>query len=108
MAKITPYEIISPPLSMLSHLKTAANNSALHTWVLENIANCDTLVMSSELFMYGGLIASRISNETKVPILVRFVELVAYKQKFPKLKIFISNVIMRIPAYNGDFEVCIR
>ncbi len=101
---MTPYNVITPPVNIISHLKVSANNTALHSWIKENIASCSHLIMSSELYLYGGLIASRISNETETIVLDRLKELVSIKQAYPQLKIYISNVIMRIPSYNGDFE----
>ena len=62
------------------------------------------MIISAEMFLYGGLISSRISNDTTATILTRAKKLLSYSMTFPDLKMYISNVVMRIPAYDGDFE----
>ena len=53
-----------------------------------------------EMYLYGGLIASRTSNDTTEEILERWKKL----RNSPKPKMLASSVVMRIPAYNGDEE----
>ena len=98
----------------------------------ENIAKADIFLASAELYLYGGLIALvhwfrklplifsvlevvmtvkrypnmvLYSNNSTVQLIVdRLQKIVAYKEKYPQLQIYLSTVVMRIPAYNGDFE----
>ena len=56
------------------------------------------------MYLYGGLIQSRISNDTTNEVLTRWERLKELKNNYPDLKIFASNVVMRIPSYDGDFE----
>lgn len=62
------------------------------------------MIVSSEMFLYGGLIASRISNDTTADIQMRAQKLLNYQVQYPNLQVYVSTVVMRIPAYNGDFE----
>lgn len=50
------------------------------------------------------MIASRISNDTEAQIQTRLNILLNYKKLNPKLKLYASSVVMRIPAYNEDVE----
>ena len=55
--------------------------------------------------MYGGLITSRESNATTAEVETRARRITMLKGAYPQLKgVFASSVIMRIPAYNGNFE----
>ena len=56
------------------------------------------------MLLYGGLIQSRISNDTTDEVLARWEKLKLLKNQNENLKIFASNVVMRIPSYDGDFE----
>jgi hypothetical protein len=56
-----------------------------------------------EMYLYGGLIASRISNDSETEIKLRIDRLEQLKRDNPKLKIYASAVVMRIPAYDNDF-----
>jgi hypothetical protein len=59
LARVTPFNILTPDRSLLPSLKQPAPLTELHQWVDENVANCDAAIVSSEMFLYGGLIASR-------------------------------------------------
>ncbi|CAF5207837.1 unnamed protein product, partial [Rotaria magnacalcarata] len=64
-----------------------------------------SLLISTEQLIYGGLINSRISNTSYDELNSRLNTLVGLKREFAsKLQIYLSSVIMRIPAYNEDFE----
>ena len=104
LAKVTPYCILSPPVELLPSLKIPGNIEGLHQWVDDNIVNANSMIVSAELFLYGGLIGSRISNETTSVILKRASKLLSYSNLYPDLEVYVSNVVMRIPSYNGDFE----
>lgn len=56
------------------------------------------------MYLYGGLIASRISNDTQAEISKRLDSLELRKVFNKGLKIYASAVVMRIPASDGDFE----
>lgn len=60
--------------------------------------------MSMEMYLYGGLIASRISNDSESVIKERINRLESIRLTNPYLKIYASAVVMRIPAYDNDFE----
>jgi hypothetical protein len=100
----TPYCIITPDTNILPSLKQPAQIDALHTWVDNNIASADVMIVSAEMYLYGGLIASRISNDSTALIMSRAQRLMNYSFDYPDLQLYVSNVVMRIPSYNGDFE----
>ena len=61
LMKVTPFCILTPDLNLLPSLKNPPNLKLLHNWVDENIKYVNTAIISSEMFLYGGLINSRIS-----------------------------------------------
>jgi hypothetical protein len=84
LAEITPHRVLTPPVDLLSHMKEQANITLLHDWVDDNIDACDVLVCSSELYLYGGLISSRQSNDTQEEVLARVARLAALKTRNPR------------------------
>ena len=104
LAKVTPYCVMTPDLDLLPSLKNEAKLNEIHEWVDENIASADVAILSAEMYLYGGLISSRVSNESTSVILERADRLSSFRAFYPSLDIYVSNVVMRIPSYNGDFE----
>ena len=123
------YSVETPPLSLICHRKTPANITALHQWVEDRAAAAlaqhaepsqprrphnsppppppppsAVLVASVDMLIYGGLIASRSSNDTEAAVLARVRWLAGLPRRFPGLRLYLSTTVMRIPAYNGDFE----
>ena len=95
---------MTPNLDLLPSLKNEAKLNEIHEWVDENIASADVAILSAEMYLYGGLISSRVSNESTSVILERANRLSSIRTSYPSLDIYVSNVVMRIPSYNGDFE----
>src|SRR5690606_20220544 len=91
MGTLTPYNVITPPKQFIPRLKNPANIPAIHQWIEENIKNVDVMIISAEMFLYGGLIGSRTGNETQSEILSRLKKLVDYKQQHPNVKIYLST-----------------
>ena len=57
------------------------------------------------MLLYGGLLQSRISNDTTDQLTSRFDRMVqAWKDSGMKAKMYASNVITRIPNENGDVD----
>lgn len=95
---------MTPDAALLPSLKVPARVDAIHAWVDRHAPAADAMIVSAEMYLYGGLIASRISNETTAVIMARAERLMSYSTKYPSLSVYVSNVVMRIPSYNGDFE----
>lgn len=104
LAQTTPFCIMTPETEMLSSLKDPANINEIHQWIDDRIGVADAMIISAEMYLYGGLIASRISNESTSVVMSRVEKLLHYSDKYPNLNVYVSNVVMRIPAYDGDFE----
>lgn len=107
----TDFTLLTPPTELISHWKQPSNTSLLFAWINNQItSSCSmstscSLLLSTEQLLYGGLINSRISNTSYDDLDTRLQQLVDIKRQYSsKLKIYLSSVIMRIPAYNGDFE----
>ncbi len=104
LAKVTPFEVATPPPADISFYKRAADLSAIDAWVDAVAPGAAAFVVSLEMYLYGGLIQSRTSNATQEAVAARLQRLVGLHSRFPGLRVYVSAVVMRIPSYNGDFE----
>ena len=112
IAAIAGVELIVPPAELLSHGRTPASADGLGTWLDEQAAELDALIVSFEMLGYGGLIASRITDEAAGTIIGRIERLRSLKKRHAGLRILGFNVITRVsnaddaveePAYWADY-----
>lgn len=97
-------ELIIPPLDLLGKKKEEADTDRLWNWMKDNIVNCNALVLSIEMFVYGGLVPSRIHHMSIDECLERLQRIKLIKEINPGIKIYASNLIMRTPSYNSSDE----
>jgi hypothetical protein len=99
------FKIITPPIELLGYKKRAANIELIKKYVEENIESCDALIYSTEMLAYGGLLPSRIHEIDGNSLLSDYRKFVInIRKNNPKIKIFVSNLIMRTPRYNSSDE----
>jgi Protein of unknown function (DUF4127) len=93
-----------PPPSALSHLRQPADCAALAVWAADVAPSLDALIVSLEMFGYGSLITSRISNEPAADIVARLEQLRTLKKANPRLMIYGFNLITRVSNANDALE----
>jgi hypothetical protein len=72
-------------------------------WLEKSIPEADAAVISLEMALYGGLINSRVSNDT-LPSITGRLNVLSKLLASARIPVFITTVVMRIPSYDGDFE----
>jgi len=98
-------DLVTPPLSILGNKKTPANYDLLSKYLLDNICDCYGLILSIDMLLYGGIVPSRLHENTKEELCERLNLIEEIKKINPNLKIFAFSLIMRCPQYNsGDEE----
>ncbi|MUV36983.1 hypothetical protein JNUCC1_00789 [Lentibacillus sp. JNUCC-1] len=93
-----------PPRDILGRKKRAADIERLWEWVQQEVQNCDALILSIDMLMYGGLLPSRLHEfkEDMVPIMLnRLRELLTLN---PELPVYAFSLIMRTPQYSSSDE----
>lgn len=103
-AKITDFEILTPEKSQLSNKKIPPDIKALENWTENAARRAGAAVISADMLLYGGLIASRTSGETLAQIHERLKILENIRRNNPKLPIYVSTTVMRMPAYSSADE----
>lgn len=97
-------ELAAPPLSLLGQKKTPAPIGELWNWMEQQLADAQYLVASLDQLLYGGIVPSRLHHYNQEQCQVLLKRLKELKRKYPQLKIFAFNLIMRVPAYNSSDE----
>jgi len=105
LAALTPYQLTSMPDSLMPSLKQAASPDEIVDWFTSEVGTAEGSVLSLEMLLYGGLIQSRISNDTTEQVKARFDKVVQkWRLGGGSCQMYASQVVMRIPSYDGDFE----
>ncbi len=102
--QISDIEMIKPPKEIMGYKKQPADIEKLTQWMFDNVEHVDYLVISLDMFVYGGLIPSRLHFKNVDELLKRLHLLKDLKRKNKNLKIFAYNLIMRVPSYNSSDE----
>ncbi|MDH4379241.1 MAG: DUF4127 family protein [Vampirovibrionales bacterium] len=101
LARMAGVELLTPPESILGHLKTPAKQDDLQTWVDSlSLAEAQVpFIVALDTLIYGGLIPSRMGIE---PLTLLEERLVTWQPCLNQAHGFAS--VMRIAVYNNDAE----
>ncbi|RJX25335.1 MAG: DUF4127 family protein [Acholeplasma sp.] len=98
------FQIVTPHPSVLGRKKTPADLKSLDLFIEQESRDAMGLVVSMDMLLYGGLVPSRLHHLSKETLLSRFEILYSIKKKYPALKIFAFDLIMRCPQYSSSDE----
>ncbi len=92
------------PFNFVGYKKEKANTDKISNWLRSQINQVDALVCSLDMLLYGGLIPSRLHNDSVETICQRLEILKVLKTENPSLKIYAQCSIMRTPKYSSSDE----
>lgn len=98
------YQMIMYPISKCGTLHQGANIYNIVEWINSQAQKLDYLIISGDGFAFGGLIQARearINLEEVLPLLGVLKEV---KEKYPKLKIYLFDTIMRTSISATNME----
>lgn len=103
LGKIAGIRILLPPDDILDHYKTAGNTKEISNWCLANAPQADAAIISIDMLIHGGLIASRHGNATTTDIDNALLLLKQLHHNQPQLAIYAFNILPRLwPADNAE------
>ena len=96
-------EVVTPPKALLGRYTEAGQCDRIIEWLQrQDLSSFDAAIVSLDMLVYGGLVASRVFNIQTEQALQRMEVLHAIRSKAPKLAIYAQNVIMRLaPTADG-------
>ncbi|GAB2530352.1 DUF4127 family protein [Paramicrobacterium agarici] len=97
VANVAGVALDVPDASMLPRYREQGDTDALAAWLRERAADPSTthLVVSIDMLLYGGLIASRTSQDSVREVVGRLDVLRDIKRERPELTIFAVSLVMR-------------
>ena len=99
------FKMIVPPEDSLANRTKNANPELLWEWVFEHANEADSIVVSADALIYGGLVASRTHDRTDEVLLRRTQNFQKLKEMNPSASIYVFSTIMRSPhASSGGVE----
>jgi len=104
LAQMVDYELITPPDSLLGRYRTPGRPEELADWLTAQVDEphaADCLILSLDMLIYGGLVASRSSQLSLEDAAARLEVLAQLKKRAPGIPIYASSVILReVPGYS--------
>ena len=91
------YRVLMPPRELLGGLE-AGKPEELWEWTAVQAARADAAVISTDAFLYGGLVASRKHELSEQALSERVQRLAGLKQRNQRLKVYAFGSLMRTPA----------
>ena len=101
---MTGAEMLVPPAPALPFFFTPGNTDLLKSWLLENAAGADALVVCLETLTLGGMIPARRVSDSLEVALSRLETLREVKRLNPNLRIYAFGVVVRVAHDNDPHE----
>jgi len=95
LALLTDLRIQTPPRDVLGDRQSGADMAALGLWMDDHVPRTELCVAAAEMLCYGGLVASRTSDDTLPVVEGRADSLLALASRVPT---YLAAVNLRIPA----------
>lgn len=99
------FDIMTPPENFLASRTKNADPDFLWDWVFANADRADSIVVSADALIYGGLVASRTHDLSDSVLLANVKKFEKLKKMNPTARIYVFSTIMRSPhASSGGVE----
>lgn len=86
---------------VFGYKETSADFNRIETFIEKEIKDTSYLVVSLDMWLYGGLVPSRVHSFDQNELYKRLEKLKELKQRYPNLKIYAFSTIMRVTQYNS-------
>lgn len=95
MTEGSEYEVICPPLSVMPHQKKPGDCDRLFAFLQEHMAAADAVLLSLNTLIYGGLVPSRLHEESLETLLSRLARFGTLRRRYPQVRVYAYTLIMR-------------
>ena len=105
LGKLGNINILLPPIELMDNNTEPAQKDDLLTWLEANVSDADAIILSTDLLLHGGLVASRRINEDQLTLGYSdewekkidslLLKLWNIKKNNPNLKIYSFSIIPR-------------
>ncbi|MFN0123321.1 MAG: DUF4127 family protein [Blastocatellia bacterium] len=94
---IADHRVVMPPPDMLGRFTTPGDCEKIDGWLrAQDYSRVDALIVSVDMLIYGGLVASR-THATPLEKAKKRLEFFRwFRQKYPRIPVYAFNVLMRV------------
>ncbi|MDR3689830.1 MAG: DUF4127 family protein [Fimbriimonas sp.] len=97
IGRIDGVDVRMPPFETLGRFTTPGNSDRILDWLEDqDMSDVTSIVASTDMICYGGLIASRIYDVSSVVAARRINRLLDIKRRFPRVKLYLFSSTMRL------------
>lgn len=104
LAQGTDYTIERPPAGIMGLKKRPGDVEQLWSWFEAACEGADGAVVALDTLLYGGIIPSRLHQLELEELAARLERLRKIRQRYPQLKLYAFQLIMRCPQYSLSDE----
>ncbi len=103
LARLAGIRLVLPPPELLDKYRTPADRAGLRDWLRDKAPTADAAIVSVDMLLHGGLLASRLGEGTAADAEATLGALAELHRQNPRLKIYAFSIIPRLlVADNAD------
>lgn len=103
LSRLAGIRLVLPPPELLDKYRTPADRAGLRDWLRHQAPTADAAIVSVDMLLHGGLLASRLGEGTAADAEAVLGTLAELHRSHPRLKIFAFSIIPRLlVADNAD------
>lgn len=87
--------VVTPPKELLDHYRKPGDRAALHDWLTTEAPRAKAVIVSADMLLYGGLLASRQSDLTEDALAALGTSLENLRRDHPMLPIYVFQILPR-------------
>jgi hypothetical protein len=102
LAQVAGLSLIMPPMELLGEYRTPGDPVRLMSWLKDTAGSADAAIISIDMLVYGGLIASRSDTQSERDVSRNVQALEEWLRKREILSVYAFSVIMRsMPTFTS-------
>lgn len=96
LAAMSEFQVVLPASEFLDNYRRAGNTEALRHWLAQEAAHSDAAIVSVDMLVHGGLLASREGNSHYTEVAATIHLLQTIHQDHPHIQLYAFNIIPRL------------
>lgn len=96
LARMAGFQVVMPPPETLDDYHRPANKTAIASWMLQHASQADAAIISVDMLLHGGLLASRQGLASPADIEKTITMLIELHRQHPQLKLYVFTIIPRL------------
>ena len=96
LARMAGFQVVMPPAEALDDYHRPANKTAIVSWMLQHASHADAAIISVDMLLHGGLLASRQGSALTADTEKTIAILNELHQQHPQLKLYAFNILPRL------------